>query len=229
MTVRVGINGFGRIGRNFYRAVQASGADIEIVAANDLGDALRPFVHGAGELVAGDVVFAPDEEVAEVADAITHRHERELASELGFRSFIAVQILLAGLLLGTFAQAAEIPAGTVLNKANIDKLMSEGRNAFMEHQLPQAVITLKQGAGRLIRDENDRGVLMLCDPRLYSKSYGRRILQSLPPMRRTRAEADAALPDADDERSWPVDGDALLSWPARQCGKRDVRHERRRI
>jgi len=72
-----------------------------------------------------------------------------------------------------------------------DKLNSEGRNAFLEHQLPQAVITLKQGAGRLIRDENDRGVLMICDPRLYSKSYGRRILESLPPMRRTRVEADA--------------------------------------
>jgi ATP-dependent DNA helicase DinG len=75
--------------------------------------------------------------------------------------------------------------------ARIDKLNQEGRNAFLEHQLPQAVITLKQGAGRLIRDENDRGVLMLCDPRLYTKSYGRRILQSLPPMRRTRAENDA--------------------------------------
>jgi ATP-dependent DNA helicase DinG len=75
--------------------------------------------------------------------------------------------------------------------ARIDKLNQEGRNAFLEHQLPQAVITLKQGAGRLIRDENDRGVLMICDPRLYSKSYGRRILQSLPPMRRTRLETDA--------------------------------------
>jgi ATP-dependent DNA helicase DinG len=75
--------------------------------------------------------------------------------------------------------------------ARIDKLNQEGRNAFLEYQLPQAVITLKQGAGRLIRDENDRGVLMICDPRLYSKSYGRRILQSLPPMSRTRIEADA--------------------------------------
>jgi ATP-dependent DNA helicase DinG len=75
--------------------------------------------------------------------------------------------------------------------ARIDKLNQEGRNAFLEHQLPQAVITLKQGAGRLIRDETDRGVLMICDLRLYSKSYGRRILQSLPPMRRTRLEADA--------------------------------------
>jgi ATP-dependent DNA helicase DinG len=75
--------------------------------------------------------------------------------------------------------------------ARIDRLNQEGRNAFLEHQLPHAVITLKQGAGRLIRDEKDRGVLMICDPRLYSKSYGRRILQSLPPMRRTRLEADA--------------------------------------
>ena len=75
--------------------------------------------------------------------------------------------------------------------ARIDKMNREGRNAFLEYQLPQAVIALKQGAGRLIRDEKDRGVLMICDPRLYARTYGRRILQSLPPMRRTRSEADA--------------------------------------
>ncbi len=66
----------------------------------------------------------------------------------------------------------------------------EGRNPFMEYQLPAAVIALKQGAGRLIRDENDRGVLMLCDPRLLSKPYGKTFLASLPPMPRTRALAD---------------------------------------
>ncbi len=70
--------------------------------------------------------------------------------------------------------------------ARITKINREGRNAFIEYQLPEAVITLRQGAGRLIRDERDRGVLMICDPRLISKSYGRRIWQSLPPMRRTR-------------------------------------------
>lgn len=74
--------------------------------------------------------------------------------------------------------------------ARIDKIKKEGRNAFMEYQLPRAVINLKQGAGRLIRDENDRGVLMICDPRLITKSYGRRIWQSLPPMRRTRKLAE---------------------------------------
>jgi ATP-dependent DNA helicase DinG len=74
--------------------------------------------------------------------------------------------------------------------ARIDKMNAEGKNAFMEYQLPYAVITLKQGAGRLIRDETDRGVLMICDPRLVEKPYGRRIWQSLPPMKRTREVAD---------------------------------------
>ena len=74
--------------------------------------------------------------------------------------------------------------------ARIDRINAEGRNAFMEYQLPQAVIALKQGAGRLIRDETDRGVLMICDTRLVERPYGRRIWQSLPPMRRTRALED---------------------------------------
>ncbi len=74
--------------------------------------------------------------------------------------------------------------------ARIEKINKEGRNAFMEYQLPRAVINLKQGAGRLIRDETDRGVLMICDPRLISKSYGKRIWQSLPPMKRTRELAE---------------------------------------
>jgi ATP-dependent DNA helicase DinG len=74
--------------------------------------------------------------------------------------------------------------------ARIDKLRAAGRNPFMDYQLPRAVISMKQGAGRLIRDEADRGVLMICDPRLIGKPYGRRIWQSLPPMRRTREIAE---------------------------------------
>ena len=70
--------------------------------------------------------------------------------------------------------------------ARIDSMKSAGRNPFNELQVPQAVLQLKQGAGRLIRDEADRGVLMLCDPRLTSRAYGRRILESLPPMPLTR-------------------------------------------
>jgi ATP-dependent DNA helicase DinG len=78
-----------------------------------------------------------------------------------------------------------------VQSARIDKMNQEGKNAFMEYQLPYAVVTLKQGAGRLIRDETDRGVLMICDPRLITKPYGRRIWQSLPPFKRTRELTDA--------------------------------------
>lgn len=76
--------------------------------------------------------------------------------------------------------------------ARIDRMNREGRSAFTEYQLPEAVITLKQGAGRLIRDETDRGVLMICDTRLISRGYGKRIVASLPPMKRTRNAEEAA-------------------------------------
>ncbi|MEI7844132.1 MAG: ATP-dependent DNA helicase, partial [Gallionellaceae bacterium] len=75
--------------------------------------------------------------------------------------------------------------------ARIAQITKQGRNAFMEYQLPRTVINLKQGAGRLIRDEQDRGVLMICDPRLIAKHYGKRIWQSLPPFKRTRDASEA--------------------------------------
>jgi len=71
--------------------------------------------------------------------------------------------------------------------ACIERINRAGGNAFMDYQLPRAVITLKQGAGRLIRDEADRGALMICDPRLVDKPYGKRIWRALPPFKRTRA------------------------------------------
>lgn len=74
--------------------------------------------------------------------------------------------------------------------ARIAAMEKNGGNGFMDYQLPEAIIGLKQGAGRLIRDETDRGVLMICDPRLIASRYGRRIWQSLPPFSRTRKLAD---------------------------------------
>lgn len=71
-------------------------------------------------------------------------------------------------------------------QARIEALRQRGENPFNSYQVPQAVITLKQGVGRLIRDISDRGVLVLGDPRLLSKSYGQAFLDSLPPMPRTR-------------------------------------------
>jgi ATP-dependent DNA helicase DinG len=81
------------------------------------------------------------------------------------------------------------PADPVL-QAKLEKLRQEGLNPFSAHQLPSAIITLRQGVGRLIRDHEDCGVLMLCDPRLLTKPYGQLFLNSLPPMPRSHSIAD---------------------------------------
>ena len=77
------------------------------------------------------------------------------------------------------------PGDPVL-QARIDALRAAGGNPFVDFQIPDAVIALKQGVGRLIRDVDDRGVLVLCDPRLLGKSYGRIFRASLPSMPATR-------------------------------------------
>ncbi|MFN3986309.1 MAG: ATP-dependent DNA helicase [Rhodocyclaceae bacterium] len=76
--------------------------------------------------------------------------------------------------------------------ARVEHMQKSGRNPFMHYQLPRTVINMKQGAGRLIRTERDRGLLCICDPRMIDKPYGKVVWRSLPPMRRTRVEAEAA-------------------------------------
>ncbi|GMR08850.1 MAG: ATP-dependent DNA helicase [Gammaproteobacteria bacterium] len=86
-------------------------------------------------------------------------------------------------------------------QARLDAMKRNGANPFMDYQLPQAVILLKQGVGRLIRDVQDRGVMVLCDPRLTGKPYGKIFLRSLPMMRRSRdlQEVNAFFSSADSE------------------------------
>jgi ATP-dependent DNA helicase DinG len=76
-------------------------------------------------------------------------------------------------------------------RARIENCRQHDGNPFFEIQLPQAVIALKQGVGRLIRDENDKGLLVLCDPRLVTKNYGRMFLNSLPEMPKTQSMQQA--------------------------------------
>ncbi len=82
------------------------------------------------------------------------------------------------------------PGDPVLS-ARLDAIKERGGNPFMEYQVPQAVISLKQGAGRLIRDVNDRGMLVICDPRIRTKFYGKTFLRSLPDMGRTQDRQQA--------------------------------------
>jgi ATP-dependent DNA helicase DinG len=77
-----------------------------------------------------------------------------------------------------------VPTDPVI-AARIRQINEEGGNAFMDYQVPQAVLSLKQGFGRLIRSQTDRGVLAILDNRMMRKQYGRTFLESLPPYRKT--------------------------------------------
>jgi ATP-dependent DNA helicase DinG len=74
-----------------------------------------------------------------------------------------------------------------LMMARLEFIRRQGGNGFTGHQLPLAVLSLKQGAGRLLRDQSDFGVVVLCDPRITTKGYGKMFLRSLEPMRSTES------------------------------------------
>src|SRR2546429_1030622 len=78
-----------------------------------------------------------------------------------------------------------------LVRARIEHLTASGGNAFRDYQLPEAALALKQGTGRLIRSEDDYGVVVICDPRLLGRGYGRVVLAALPAMTVTQDSAEA--------------------------------------
>ncbi len=125
-------------------------------------------------------------------DLLSRFREHGNAVLLGSQSFWeGVDVRGEALSLVVIDKLPFAPPDDPVLAARIAQINKQGRNAFMEYQLPRAVINLKQGAGRLIRDENDKGVLMICDPRMISKPYGKRVWQSLPPFRRTRVLQEA--------------------------------------
>ena len=83
------------------------------------------------------------------------------------------------------------PPNDPLVEARVKRLEADGRNAFTDYFVAEAAVSLKQGAGRLIRSETDRGLLVVCDPRMAGMNYGRRLRQALPAMTSVSTEAQA--------------------------------------
>ena len=83
------------------------------------------------------------------------------------------------------------PPSDPLVEARVKRLESEGHNAFADYFVAEAAVSLKQGAGRLIRSETDRGLLVVCDPRMANMNYGSRLRAALPPMTRVASEDEA--------------------------------------
>jgi ATP-dependent DNA helicase DinG len=83
------------------------------------------------------------------------------------------------------------PPNDPIIEARVKRLEAEGRSAFDECFVAEAAVSLKQGAGRLVRSESDRGLLVVCDPRLARMPYGRRLIAALPPMTRVEGEEEA--------------------------------------
>jgi len=83
------------------------------------------------------------------------------------------------------------PPNDPLVEARVQRLEADGRNAFADYFVAEAAVALKQGAGRLIRSETDRGLLVVCDPRMATMAYGRRLFAALPPMTRVDTEGEA--------------------------------------
>jgi ATP-dependent DNA helicase DinG len=83
------------------------------------------------------------------------------------------------------------PPNDPLVEARVRQVESQGRRAFEECFVADAAVALKQGAGRLVRSETDRGLLVVCDPRMAQMPYGRRLIAAMPPMTRLASESDA--------------------------------------
>ena len=125
-------------------------------------------------------------------DLLNRFRESGNAVLLGTNSFWeGVDVRGSALVLVVIDKLPFASPGDPVLQARLEAIRRAGGQPFRDYQLPQAVISLKQGVGRLIRDVTDKGVVVLCDPRLDTKGYGRTFVRSLPPMPITRELADA--------------------------------------
>src|SRR5258708_118115 len=112
--------------------------------------------------------------------------EEERAVLFGLKSFWeGVDVVGQALSLVAIDKLPFDPPDDPVQEARVNRMKAAGENWFGEYVLPQAILRLKQGIGRLLRSNDDSGVLAILDKRLHTKSYGRQVLAALPPARRT--------------------------------------------
>ena len=147
--------------------------------------ALRAIANSLRELLDGSQI-----EVLEQGTGSKHELIAKLRSDQG-HVLVATASLWEGIdIAGDALQLVVIdklpfpPPGDPLIEARSQRLEAQGKSPFNHYAMPEAAVALKQGAGRLIRSEEDRGALVICDTRLGNTPYGKRLLQALPPMRR---------------------------------------------
>ena len=158
--------------------------------------ALRAIANSLRELLDGSQI-----EVLEQGTGSKHELIAKLRSDQG-HVLVATASLWEGIdIAGDALQLVVIdklpfpPPGDPLIEARSQRLEAQGKSPFNHYAMPEATVALKQGAGRLIRSEDDRGALVICDTRLGSTPYGKRLQASLPPMKKlgTQAELEAYL------------------------------------
>jgi ATP-dependent DNA helicase DinG len=116
----------------------------------------------------------------ELLDAFTRAGDAVLVGTASFWEGVDVRgLALRVVIIDKLPFAAP---GDPVFEARLKAIREGGGEPFMDYQLPQAIMVLRQGVGRLIRDPADRGLLVLCDPRLRTRAYGRKVLDSLPSM-----------------------------------------------
>ncbi|MGN6111970.1 MAG: ATP-dependent DNA helicase [Luteimonas sp.] len=194
-----------------------------------LVDAIRPVLRASGGRAF--VLFASHRALREAAEALRGGPWPLFVQGEAPRAQLLERFRASGngVLLGaaSFREGVDV-AGDALSVVVVDKLpfaapddpvfearlqavRRAGGNPFMDEQLPQAAIALKQGVGRLIRTETDRGVLVLCDPRLTGRAYGRVFLESLPPFPATRHLSEVEAFFAADAEACSASVSATLS------------------
>jgi ATP-dependent DNA helicase DinG len=180
----------GRVAEIARAIVDASGGGVFVLCTSHR--ALRDIAARLRESVKVPLLVQGEGSRTELLDAFTRAGNAVLVGTASFWEGVDVRgLALRVVIIDKLPFAA---MGDPVFEARLKAIREAGGEPFMEYQLPQAIMILRQGVGRLIRDPADRGLLVLCDPRLRSRGYGRAILESLP-----------AIPEVsslDEARAW---------------------------